>query len=333
MSVNRDALLIHLKDLRTLETIINESTDKKNKLTERVNNAEFVPKSTPEKPKMPDHYIVEINRKDLITAMFIAFIVLGVSIVFSIIVAKPLHHDWLVYDSFQQVGLDGRGFRNRFIVKTVCCALILIVIWSITFVKCKRSINDYKDAVRNYKRQVEEYPSKKKKYDEILEEIACDNEEHEARFIEVKKSMSDLAGEISVDIEHYKDLLNKAYSADIIPMQFRNIEGVYYLYDFLSTSQLSLSDAIINANMQEIRNKLDEVINMQKEMVIQQARSNAQIADLRETTEQVLESARITEQNTFVAAQYARISAINSELSLNLQSEQLAYQKADFWIK
>ena len=52
-------------------------------------------------------------------------------------------------------------------------------------------------------------------------------------------------------------LLKKACSANIIPLQFRNIEGVYYLYDYLSTSNQSLSEALMQANLEAIKSKLD----------------------------------------------------------------------------
>lgn len=46
-----------------------------------------------------------------------------------------------------------------------------------------------------------------------------------------------------------------------------------------------------------------------------------------------IKAAILTMNNTAVSAQYAKIAAINSEVSLKMQSKQLAYQKAEFWLK
>ncbi|MDE7225488.1 MAG: hypothetical protein K2N49_01305, partial [Ruminococcus sp.] len=125
------------------------------------------------------------------------------------------------------------------------------------------------------------------------------------------------------------DELEKAYDLNIIPMQFRDIYGVAYLYDYLSTSSQSLSDALMQCNLDAIKQKLDKMINLQSEAIIQQAHAN--IA-LYEQNQRILEAAQATMENTAVAAKYAQIIAVNSELSLKMQEKQLAYQRVEFWL-
>ena len=48
-------------------------------------------------------------------------------------------------------------------------------------------------------------------------------------------------------------LLKRAYDADVIPPQYRNISAVYYLYDRLSSSRESLSEALAGTDPAEIR--------------------------------------------------------------------------------
>ena len=69
---------------------------------------------------------------------------------------------------------------------------------------------------------------------------------------------------------------------------------------------------------------------MQGEMIVRQAQHNAAMY---EQNQQLLNMAQATMVNTALAAKYARISAVNSEVALRLQSKDLAYQKADFWLK
>lgn len=128
-------------------------------------------------------------------------------------------------------------------------------------------------------------------------------------------------------------LLQKAYDANIIPQQFRNIEGVYYLYDYLSTSNQSLSEALMQANLEAIKSKLDNMIKLQSAQIIQQAQTNARLDNIQAQNQRLQELSEATKNNTAVAAKYAQIAAVNAEVSLKLQAQQLAYQKAEFWLK
>ena len=151
--------------------------------------------------------------------------------------------------------------------------------------------------------------------------------------IEYDAFTNDITGcikEMSKEKLDVQKKLQEAYSANIIPLQFRNIQGIYYLYDYMSTSNQSLSEALMQCNLEAIKQKLDRVINLQGEMIVQQAQ---QSAALYEQNQQILETAQATMNNTAVAAKYAQISATNSAISLKLQSKELAYQKADYWLK
>lgn len=128
------------------------------------------------------------------------------------------------------------------------------------------------------------------------------------------------------EIASYKKMLQTAYDANIIPVQFRNIQGVYYLYDYLSTSNQTLSEALMQCNLEAIKQKLDKMIQLQSEQIVQQAVTNAKLGKIYEVSE-------ATMNNTAVAAKYAQIAAVNSEVTKKLASSSLAYQKADFWLK
>ena len=128
------------------------------------------------------------------------------------------------------------------------------------------------------------------------------------------------------DIDKTSELLTNAYDINIIPKQFRSIQGVYYLYNYLSTSHQTLSEALLQVNLEEIKKKLDTMIIFQSEMIIEQAQTNAKLG-------KVIEVANDISTNSAIGAQYSRISAINTEISNWLLLENLAYQKADFWLK
>ena len=133
-------------------------------------------------------------------------------------------------------------------------------------------------------------------------------------------------------IKQIDNQLQKAYSLNIIPKQFRDIYGVTYLYDFLSTCQLGLQDAILNYQLDRIRSQLDVIISKCDEIIGQMRRLNSNVNEIRMQNNQLLQEARNISHNAELSAQYSEITAINSEVSLELQKKQLAYQEVDFWL-
>lgn len=174
-----------------------------------------------------------------------------------------------------------------------------------------------------YNRKMEDYKKKMEEYRDLVSsgvELLSKEEEKEKEF----KTL------LTADIQKAQEQLDKAYSVNIIPSQFRNIQGIYYLYDYISTSSQGLSEALMQCNLEAIKQKLDNVIQLQGKAIIQQVQ--ADIAIMKQN-QKILETAQATMQNTAVAAKYTQIAAVNSALALQLASEQLAYQKANFWLK
>ncbi len=97
-----------------------------------------------------------------------------------------------------------------------------------------------------------------------------------------------------------------------------------------NSSSKALSEALMQCNPEAIKQKLDRVMSLQGEMIVQQAQ---QSAALYEQNQRILETAQATMNNTAVAAKYAQISATNAAVTVKLQEKNLAYQKADYWLK
>ncbi len=65
--------------------------------------------------------------------------------------------------------------------------------------------------------------------------------------------------------------LQRVYSANIIPRQYRNIYAAVYLYDWFSTSQADDLDMALNMFvLEEIKAKLDRIIANQTEIILNQ---------------------------------------------------------------
>lgn len=116
-------------------------------------------------------------------------------------------------------------------------------------------------------------------------------------------------------LEQAKQIRDKSYQINIIPQQMRNIYAVYYLYNYLSTSQSSLESAMLHFDLNEIKSKLDTMILQQQQIILQQAQQIAQNERIIAQNEEIIDHAIATEHNIERAAQYAEVAAANSEVT------------------
>jgi hypothetical protein len=126
-------------------------------------------------------------------------------------------------------------------------------------------------------------------------------------------------------------LLQNAYSLNILPSQHRNLASVYYIYDYMSTSQASLRDTLLHEHMengiQRILNRLDAIMAQNEQHILLERRMEAHSRATVENTKQMLykqqrmlESMERTEQNIWEATQAARIAAQYGEINLFFDS-------------
>lgn len=109
------------------------------------------------------------------------------------------------------------------------------------------------------------------------------------------------------------ELLEKEYDLDIIPKQYRNISAIYFLHDFISTSNETLTTALPRCNLDKIQQQLDSVIQQQKESIINQAIIISQNEEKIRQNQQTLNRLAAIERNTANGAKYAKIAANNAE--------------------
>lgn len=224
----------------------------------------------------------------------------------------------------------GIGLSVVGVIFLICGIPLLGIFCLLMGVFCLIVAFNYLGDSKKYKEKMVIYLKQKSDYDEAVAQFNQNmdvyNELMKSESSHVKSEQSMLENELNEEIRDLNSQLVEAYSLNIIPVQFRNIEGVYYLYDYLSTSHQSLSEALMQANLEAIKQKLDQMIKLQSVQIIQQAQANAKLG-------KIMEFSEATMNNSAVAAKYAQISAINSALTAKLAAEQLAYQKAEFWLK
>ncbi len=145
-----------------------------------------------------------------------------------------------------------------------------------------------------------------------LDDFKSSTQMHKNILIEVKQLKVQLNG-ITAELNKASELLQQAYDVNIVPSQFRNLYAIYYLADFINTSNESLSNALLNYNLEKIKEKLDRIIEQQEEIIINQALMTVQNENIMKQNEQQLRHLASIEQNSDRAAQYAQIAANNAE--------------------
>ncbi len=135
-----------------------------------------------------------------------------------------------------------------------------------------------------------------------------------------KENLSEILSEITRDLTQTETLLDKAYDINLIPQKYRNIYAAYFLYDYISTSNVNLNEALFHCDLDEISKKLDTIIEQQREIIMELARSNALNEQIIRQNEETLKHAIAAENNTALAAQYSQVAAVNTNTIATIQS-------------
>jgi len=153
----------------------------------------------------------------------------------------------------------------------------------------------------------------KRNFFELYEQFkATAPQQHKENAKKIQPEVNKRSG-ISDEIDKAKELLKKAYDINLIPQQFRNIYAVWFIYDYIATSNETLSAAFLHCDLDKIKQKLDTIIEQQKEIIINQRILMAQNAQMIEQNNQTLNRLASIELNTERAAQYAEIASNNAE--------------------
>ena len=165
--------------------------------------------------------------------------------------------------------------------------------------------------------------SYKKQCEDIAFHNECEKkkeEKNKSKISSLNRVWNQTASEYQEEINKIEPILNDFYSMNIIPKRFRNVSAMCYIYEYMSTSQESLSMALLDQHLedgiQRIENKLNTIISdltdliyetrclrQDSQQIIEQNKKNI------DQNNRMLESLQRTEQNTLQAAQYAQLSA------------------------
>lgn len=290
INIEREILINHLYDVRALEIAKQNLIKKVNQNTQKINSLGF-------------HSQIFKPSK---SSIFISFsITAWLSLMFFVIAGATVLHDRLFemvrnesYSEFNNVNIPDNflydivprhpEFRNYVIIAIVISVALGIAI-SLIF-----SISVFK---------------KTSKYNKM---IKYDNQRVEKELNE-KNELIQINNNCINEIKSLNNLLTETYSINIIPRQFRNLVGVYYLYDYMSTSQESLQSALLNYNVNKINIRMDKMIEQQSDMIIQQYVTNSRLEAMQNQNHRIMRQLSNIEQNSEITAKYSAITAANAK--------------------
>lgn len=332
--LDRSALLLYLSRIRELQSIKSDNDEKINAANMTYNQyASFVPTNYPYKPRI--NLPIQPSKPVLYKVIFIFSIIMliGGIIGYSTIEKELESQKNLPKTNSQGIEIAYFNLADES-DKTSCqfvigCSLFGIIC---TLLLRKDGFKKYNAELNQYETEKQQYENIMRSYDEECGKINMYNqkmlEEKERKPMLIQQDIN----EISACNSRVQAHLNNLYSQNIIPKQMRDIYGAYYLYDYLSSSNQSLSEALIQYNLETIKQQLMEMIQLNKQMVIQQAITNSKLDDIQIGNSEMLSTLQRLETNSELSLKYSQINAENSAIAADLANESLAYNKAAFWM-
>lgn len=271
--MERKAVLIYLRDVRDLEFA-------KRKLSELYDQEKKKVKQKLEYLETP-HYCDEIQKNWIPSA--IALGGFGVMTLICFLVMRMR--------SYTLVDLMRSAVFQTFFWALLIIFVVLLILTIIDVVKSDRRLTEAREANERERERLEE-------------------NEPEIRRIKVywEKRSKYLKDQYSTVCR----LLDSYYGQNLIAKPYRNLPSLIYLYDFMSTSQSTLSEAQYHAHLEEgikkIEAKLDTVVKQKEKNVFYQRISEAHDRALISQHKRMIESLRMTDHNNVNVAEYAKLS-------------------------
>ena len=114
-----------------------------------------------------------------------------------------------------------------------------------------------------------------------------------------------------------EDLLLSFYNMNVIPLEYRNVTAMCYIYDYMSTSQATLAEALLHEKLengiQRIESRLnimlDYLDNVLYETRCIRAENQVAVERIINQNNQMLKKMETAAQNTAEAAEYAQLAS------------------------
>lgn len=202
-------------------------------------------------------------------------------------------------------------------VKLLFMRLLTIILFISGILACFCGVVSISDYIDSKKRYTEYTQSHNKWIIKDIERVKNENIK--------KQNLINLHKQIKNELTDIENIRKKLYSHNIIPIQFREIYSIYYLYNFVSTSQESLSKAFLHCDLDAIKTQIDTLIR-QNDAILRNLNSlSRSINNLSKENNRVFDNMiNIIKDNNSQRMQY-------EQMKLDSLNNLEFYAKANFW--
>ena len=166
--------------------------------------------------------------------------------------------------------------------------------------------------------------SQEKAYKEEIDALRNSNEIASAQNAVISKDIDSLYQNWLKKDDYYKkeyskttEILQDFYAMNIIPLQYRKLSAVCYLYDYMNSCQESFQMALLSTQLEEgirrIEAKLNTVIDLVRENIIEtrllREENRRQVEKTISQNSQMLNHLKSIESNSYEASQYAKLAS------------------------
>lgn len=314
MNINRDALLIYLRDLRDLELAKYRLSEM---IVEEEYNFETTDASLQESHYKP--YYAEDTRSTndvyisthagwafLEILLCIACTVLDIYLITQM--RSPV--GWIVVIFFAIVALIS-GF----------CGIANIQEYGTE----KRDFENKKIEIAKHQEAIRKANEKVRQYNEQEEKRVHNNQQLRVQYAE---EWAQRKSYLQNESEKVDGLLDESYSLNILPSPYRNIQSVYYIYEYMSTSQASFDETLMHEHLENgferILDRLDTIVSNQGIQIFHLRAIEAQNQRQIEQTQNVLHQLDEMDRNN-----QAALSKMQSSLNAIQESSEQTFQYAE----
>lgn len=128
------------------------------------------------------------------------------------------------------------------------------------------------------------------------------------------KELSKTKQMIEDELNHAIKLLEKEYNLNIIPTKFRTMEAIYYIYDYFASSNERLSDVLFQLNLDEIKSRINIIIQNQETIIFNQSIQIAQNEALLAQNQKTLKLLTSIANDSAQTLKWTQIAANNAEV-------------------
>lgn len=151
-----------------------------------------------------------------------------------------------------------------------------------------------------------------REYNEEVRSANNHNEQVRQRTPAVKAELQRLDQVMAYDEQEYakvKQLLEEAYSFNVIPAPYRDLEHMLYISDYMSTSNATLEDTLLHSHMEDgiaaIASRLDIIVRQNVQMIralqVQAAQNATMLQQLNSIGADARMCAHFSRVNSYIA--------------------------------